>query len=373
MTFPPIWITDFPGTLTPVQETGVVGPAIGATDGAYDVVVTPDGNRAYVSHRDTNTRAIVPIDLTTGAIGSAIPIPGNEVAMAMGPGGKTVYVTTDNGILVLIDTATGTVRSQLSMEGRTPDLAILPNGATAFVIVNDGVVPVDTRTLKPSLRIPVFAGLQSITMIPDGTSFYVASSDQIAAIPTGPRTTYPVTQLGGTTSSIVATPDGRLVLAVVGTTVVPIDVAAFKPGTPVQIGADPQRIFTTQDAAFIPLADSHEISSVLWSPSGRLTLGRDLVIPGQVNDATATADQAPVARLAVTVAPAGRATIFDATASTTRYGAFRQFVWDFGDGARTTIVSVPGRPYYPRHVYAKPGTYTVSVTAVNSQGTSPAK
>ncbi len=373
---PPIWITDFPGTLTPVEETGTVGTPIQATSGAYDVVLTPNGRKAYVSRRysTNNTRAIVPVDLTTGTAGRAIPIPGTEVAMAAGPGGKTVYLTTDNGILVLIDTATDKVRSQLAMEGRTPDLAILPNGATAFVIVDDGVVPVDTRTLKPSHRIAVTNGLQSLSISPDGATVYAAAGDQLTAISTAPDTGDPVAQLGGTASSVAVTPDGTVALTAVGSTVVPFAVAGLQARTPVQVGADPLSIVTTGDAILVPHSDAHAISTLVWSPSGSVTASRDLTIPGEVNALAATADQAPVARLAVTVAPAGRATRLDPTASTTRYGYVETYKWNFGDGTKATIDAAPWLPPATiRHTYAKPGRYTVSVTAVNTQGTSTAK
>ncbi len=316
----------------------------------------------------------MPVDLTNGRVGRAIPIPGTEVAMAAGPGGKTVYLTTDTGFLVLIDTATNTVRSQLAMGGRTPDLAILPNGATAFVIVDDGVVPVDTRTLKPSHRIPVGAGLQSLAITPDGAILYAAAGDQLTAISTAPDTGDPVAQLGGTASSVAVTPDGKLALAGVGSTIVPFAVAGFRPGTPAQAGAAPLRIVTTGDAILIPQADSHAISVLTWSPRGSVTASKGLTIPGQVNALAATADQASVARLAVAVAPAGRATRLDPTASTTRYGYVETYKWSFGDGTKATIDAAPWLPPATiRHTYAKPGRYTVSVTAVNTQGTSTAK
>lgn len=260
------------------------------------------------------------------------------------------------------------------MNGSTPDLAILPNGATAFVIVDGGVVPVDTRTLKPSRRIPVAKGLQSLAITPDGAILYATAGDQLTAISTAPDTGDPVAQLGGAASSVAVTPDGRLALTAVGSAIVPFAVAGFQAGTPVQTGADPLRVVTTGDAVLVPHADAHAISTLIWSRSGRLTASRDLTIPGQVNALAATADQAPVARLAVTVAPAGRATSLDPTASTTRYGYVETYRRNFGDGTKATIDAAPWLPPATiRHTYAKPGRYTVSVTAVNTQGTSTAK
>jgi PKD repeat protein len=81
-----------------------------------------------------------------------------------------------------------------------------------------------------------------------------------------------------------------------------------------------------------------------------------------------TPDQAPVAKVKVTPAPAGHRTHFDASASTVRYGTIAGFAWNFGDGT-TATTSTP----VTTHVYTAPGTYTVSLTETSSGGTSTTK
>jgi hypothetical protein len=79
-------------------------------------------------------------------------------------------------------------------------------------------------------------------------------------------------------------------------------------------------------------------------------------------------DQAPVTHLIVTPAPVGRATTFDAPASTVAYGWIAKYAWDFGDGSSATTTT-PGTT----HSYALAGRYTASVTEISLAGTSTTK
>jgi YVTN family beta-propeller protein len=78
-----------------------------------------------------------------------------------------------------------------------------------------------------------------------------------------------------------------------------------------------------------------------------------------------TPDQAPVAALTITPAPAGQATTFDASASTVEFGTIATFEWDFGDGTTATTTEPTAT-----HTYAIAGSYPVTVTLTSSGGTS---
>ncbi len=69
--------------------------------------------------------------------------------------------------------------------------------------------------------------------------------------------------------------------------------------------------------------------------------------------------------VAVRAAPAGQTTVFDASASTVRYGTIATYAWDFGDST-TLVTTVPTA----QHVYSAPGNRTVTVTETTSSGTS---
>ena len=73
----------------------------------------------------------------------------------------------------------------------------------------------------------------------------------------------------------------------------------------------------------------------------------------------------PVAEFTVspTQGSFGEAMVFDASASSDADGAIASYRWSFGDGAQTT-----GNPV--QHTYEAPGTYTVSLTVTDEDGSS---
>ncbi len=78
-----------------------------------------------------------------------------------------------------------------------------------------------------------------------------------------------------------------------------------------------------------------------------------------------TPDQAPVASFSAVAGFAGAVSTFDASASTVVYGSISRYAWSFGDGG-SAVSSSPT----VSHVYAAPGTYTVTLTETDSAGTS---
>jgi PKD repeat protein len=78
-----------------------------------------------------------------------------------------------------------------------------------------------------------------------------------------------------------------------------------------------------------------------------------------------TPDQAPVASFTATPEPAGMATTFNAAASTAAGAPITKYQWQFGDGV-VTSTSGPGTS----HVYASTGSYTVTLTVTDADGTS---
>ena len=76
-------------------------------------------------------------------------------------------------------------------------------------------------------------------------------------------------------------------------------------------------------------------------------------------------DQAPVAALTVTPAPAGAATGFDASASVAPGASIARYVWNFGDGT-TATTTVPTTT----HAYSTARRYTVTLIVIDQAGTS---
>ncbi len=125
-------------------------------------------------------------------------------------------------------------------------------------------------------------------------------------------------------------------------------------------------LFFTPDGrfAYVSLND-HSVAVI---DTSRDAIVRTVRVRGVPRGPAVTPDQAPAARMAVTPAPAGQRTRFDASASTVRYGTIASYAWNFGDGTKATTAA----PVI-NHVYAAPGTYLVKLTETSSGGTSTTK
>jgi PKD repeat protein len=77
------------------------------------------------------------------------------------------------------------------------------------------------------------------------------------------------------------------------------------------------------------------------------------------NVAVSASNAAPTA--AFTISCAGLSCAFDGTGSTDTDGTIVTYGWDFGDGTS-------GSGSYPSHTYARPGSYTVSLTVTDNAG-----
>jgi PKD repeat protein len=207
-----------------------------------------------------------------------------------------------------------------------------PNGAVAYVANGDDVTPINLSSGTPVLEhaISVPNGPLGIAVTPSGTMAYTANTDDTVTpinLSTTPARASAPFSVGSITQpdGIAISPDGETAYVANATnTVTPIDIVAKTPHpeAPVQVGS-----------ASFGIA----------------------IAPGQ----------APAAHLSVVSAPAGRPTQFDASASTSSGSPIARYVWNFGDGTSATTTTAT-----TSHVYAKPGTYAASVTAVGADGTS---
>jgi PKD domain len=78
-----------------------------------------------------------------------------------------------------------------------------------------------------------------------------------------------------------------------------------------------------------------------------------------------TPDQGPVASFTVSATPAGSASSFDASGSSSADSTVASYQWSFGDGSTTASGSAS-----VTHTYARPGTYTAQLTVVDADGCS---
>ena len=97
------------------------------------------------------------------------------------------------------------------------------------------------------------------------------------------------------------------------------------------------------------------------------TAGTAITVGSAPVGVAVTPDQGPAAGFSATVAPAGQASSFDASASSDPDGTVSSYHWDFGDGTSQTTTSTT-----TTHTYATANAYTVTLTVTDDAGCSTA-
>jgi len=157
-------------------EVGRVGLDTGAHP--YDVVIVPDGSRAYVS--EWGGAAVVPLDLTALTAGTPIPVGAMPQGLALSPDAARLIVASANADqLAVIDVTVGAVVAQIDVHapmaprGASPvAVAFDASGRLYAVDAGDGAVDV----LEPASpgyhrigRIPTMWYPSDVTVLADGS------------------------------------------------------------------------------------------------------------------------------------------------------------------------------------------------------------
>lgn len=359
----------------PVElTTGTIGSQvpIGATEGTPpDVAISPDGKTAYVVQGATE---LLPIDVATNTAGTPIEtgLCANEIAIK--PDGTTIYVTnTCEETVSVINAATGTEELKITVGAFPSAIAVTPDGTRAYVSSDKSVIPIDLASNTPGTPIPVgeFAG--SISVTPNGTAAYVTVSNEnaIKRIDLATNAVGPAIVIGGVPQQIAITPDSALAYAFGGDDpVTPVALATGTPGTPI-----PLENHFHEDIAITPDGTRAWLTDETQSGGDKLdsieipgnTLGSQIpnlerpdaiaIVPNQPPRASFTASPSPVLR--------GDTVNFDAGGSSDPDGNVARYVWDFGDGGDPVVGGAT-----THHTYAFGGTYTVTLTTTDNEGCS---
>ncbi|SNS46716.1 40-residue YVTN family beta-propeller repeat-containing protein [Streptosporangium subroseum] len=170
-----MWTVDTATNLT-VGQPIVLGNGYQAF---YQMAVTPDGRRAYVTRHDTNTVRVVDLESNT-AVGKPIPVGKRPADVAVAPDGKRVYVSnSESGTVSVIDTATNTTIGQSIPVGQAPKgLVVSPDGHRVYVADSGSnqVSVIDTATnTNVGKPIPVANRPGGLAISPDGLRLYVST------------------------------------------------------------------------------------------------------------------------------------------------------------------------------------------------------
>lgn len=152
------------GAVTPISVgTGRVGRPIEAGQ-ANSIISSPDGRTLFVASNVSSW--VRPISTVTRAVGPAIMVGREPVAMAITPDGKTLYVAdVASDTVTPISVATNTAGPQITVGPVPDDIVITPDGKRAYVLCTgsggpqqDGTVMVITTATDAVRRVATIAG-----------------------------------------------------------------------------------------------------------------------------------------------------------------------------------------------------------------------
>ncbi|MGB9938963.1 PGF-pre-PGF domain-containing protein [Methanosarcina sp.] len=310
--------------------TNTVTTTVNVGNAPEGVAVTPDGKKVYVANSDDNTTSV--IDTSSNTVTATVPVAIYPSGVAVTPDGKKVYVAssaymenlTYSSTVSVIDTAKNTVTSTVNVGAGSIGVSVVPDGSKVYVANgNDNTVSViDTTTNKVTATLNVGSFPFGVAVTPDGRKVYVANSDD------------------NTTSVIDTTTN--IVTATVRVGTRPLGVAVSPDGTKVYVTNGVDNNVSVIDAA------TNTVTATVPVGEAPFAFGQFIVPP-----------LFPVADFSANVT-SGYAPLSVQFTDLSQHAISRN--WSFGDGATSTEKN-------PMHTYSAAGTYTVSLTAGNANGT----
>lgn len=350
-----------------VTDTAITNVSTGA--GPVGSAITPDGQKAYVANSDNTVTVINLTTLTTTTLSDPSFGFNTPQTIAITPDGSKAYVTNFSGNSVtVINTSDDTLNTLITGVFFGIGIAITPDGSTALVATTNSVTKIDLSTNSVSvITSPDFNQTTDIAVKSDGSTGYITNLGNNNIVPID-LTTFalaaPINALIPT-FLIAANPSGTKGYATsLGPTVADIDLTT-------NTFANAILGFTgSSGVAFIPSGTKAYVTDIVTGNVFPILVQTDTLQPpitGFQNPVFVSVipDQAPIASFTISTAPVGSATEFDASSSTSPDGFIASYAWDFGDGS-TEITTSP----IISHVYTSSGSFTVTLTVTNSQGTS---
>jgi PKD domain len=372
------------------NATDAVGPSVGA---AAAVAISPDGQTEYL----VQGGGLTPVTLSTGAIGTQIPLAPGGDALAISPNGALAYVANSvNGTVTPVPLPRGPAGTPIAVS--TPvnlGVAFSADGKFAYVlgdnaaITTSAVTPINVATGQALPAIPIgnLTG-GGIRISPDGKTAYVPAPNNsvVYTVNLTTNTLGPQIQLANgnfpVPVAVTLSPDGKTLYAATYIGVVTVNLATGTAAAPIPYPGDffPVDIAITPDGRTLYISQSHRNQNsstpaeVLPIDVGSGVVGTPIVTDTNPNAGgggalAITPDQAPVANL-TTSSKCARAA-FDASASAVRYGTIVRYAWTFGDGT-TAVTTTPNttHSYASSGIQASSGIHKVTVTETDSAGTS---
>jgi PKD repeat protein/6-phosphogluconolactonase (cycloisomerase 2 family) len=357
------------------------------------MAITPDGTHFYSSMGDGSVTSfsVSPSNGGLTATGT-VAFGGVATALAVSPSGDLLVASGGGTVAAYFINADGTltpapIGSGASFSDRTvDDIAFAPAGGTLLVAatLTGGAGRLASYSVGADASLDPLdetdAGLSpaAVAVSAEGSRAYVADSagDQIVGI--GIALDGQLSELSGSpypaadgARSIAISSDGTWLLAASSGASV---VSSFRVGSSGGLSASGSSIGVTGVESVVAAPDRRhayaggtaKVAALDVSSAGALSIrGAQATTDGTHPALVISPDQAPVARFDSFPAKAGIESAFQADSSFDPDGTIASFNWDFGDGAA-------GHGPSPTHIYQNPGTYTVTLRAVDNEGCSDA-
>ena len=333
------------------------------------IAITPDGSRAYAL--DAGNAQVVPIDTATNTAGTPIPVGIFPESIAISPDGSHAY-TVDFGsnTVTVIDIPDGTTETIATDDGPS-GIAITPDGTRAYVTNYwDGTVsPINLETQTVGTAIPVGNEPWGIAITPDGSRAYVANfgSDTVSRVDIPGDTVSATIPVAERPQLVAITPDGSRAFTIGGDSpITPIDTTTDSSEPGIVTGNSINGLAVHPDGSALYVTDgSDETLRQILQPAN--TLAASFPMGERPQAIAIVPNQPPKAAFSTSpVSPApGAAASFDASGSNDPDGDVARYDWDFGDGDTAEDAGAS-----PEHTYASTGTYEVTLTTTDDEGCS---
>jgi YVTN family beta-propeller protein len=218
------------------------------------VALNPAGTVAYVANQTGESVSVV--DVATNAVTATLPLTGADVYnLKVSPDGKRLYVTRQDGTLYVIDAATLAILKTVTVGFGPNGLAFHPTQPILYVsaIQSGNVSVVNTNSYTVTNTYTVGGMPQRIAVSPDGIELYVANEQSglnIINLTTGAISSVP---LNGTAIGLVLTSTGDYVYVALanGGTVKVVDVGTRAVYRTINTGGDPRNMAIASDGTII--------------------------------------------------------------------------------------------------------------------------
>jgi YVTN family beta-propeller protein len=152
----------------------------GLVDGPFGIAVSPDGQTLYAS--DIGSAQIFVVDNDIGNVTGQISVLPSPRSIAISPDGATLYVSGFEGDIGVVDVGAGREVERISTPSGVFRVAVSPDGATVYATDQDGsnllVIDASQRRVTRTVKVlPTGSNTRGLALSPDGDRIYVTNAN----------------------------------------------------------------------------------------------------------------------------------------------------------------------------------------------------